>query len=114
MKIHYLEIVTPEVDAVCAAYAAAHAVQFGAAEAAFGNARTTVLADGGRLGVRAPMHAGELPVTRPYWLVADIEAAVAAIVLLGGTILVSPMQIAGNGICAIYRHGDIEHGFWQL
>jgi uncharacterized protein len=29
MKIQYLEIVTKEVDAVCAAYASAHSVQFG-------------------------------------------------------------------------------------
>lgn len=29
MRIHYLEIVTDEVDAVCAAYAAANGVAFG-------------------------------------------------------------------------------------
>jgi hypothetical protein len=36
MKLHYLEIVTSEVDAVCAAYAATHGVQFGAPEARLG------------------------------------------------------------------------------
>jgi hypothetical protein len=41
MRIHYLEIVSTEVDAVCAAYAAATGVQFGEPDAGLGNARTT-------------------------------------------------------------------------
>ena len=47
MQIHYLEIVTKEVDAVCAAYAAANGVQFGGADAGLGNARTAALPGGG-------------------------------------------------------------------
>ena len=40
MRIHYLEIVTKEVDAICAMYAAAHGVQFGKPDVGLGNART--------------------------------------------------------------------------
>ena len=54
MQIHYLEIVTKEVDAVCAAYAAANGVQFGKPDAGLGNARTAPLPGGGLVGVRAP------------------------------------------------------------
>ena len=58
MHIHYLEIVTKDVDAVCATYERLHGVTFGAADAGLGGARTAPLPDGGMLGVRAPM---ELP-----------------------------------------------------
>jgi hypothetical protein len=78
MKIQYLEIVTPDVEAVCATYAAAHRVSFSDPTPALGNARTAKLADGGLLGIRAPMHEAEKTVVRPYVLVDDIEAAVAA------------------------------------
>ncbi len=50
MQIHYLEIVTKEVDAVCAAYAAANGVQFGEPDAGLGKARTAPLAGGGLSG----------------------------------------------------------------
>jgi uncharacterized protein len=39
MQIYYLEIVTKEVDAVCAAYAASNGVQFGEPDAGLGKAR---------------------------------------------------------------------------
>jgi len=83
MHIHYLEIVTKDVDAVCAAYAAAHGAQFGEPDAGLGHARTTALPGGGLLGVRAPMHPTEEPVVRPYWLVDNVEAALAAAVQAG-------------------------------
>jgi uncharacterized protein len=66
MQIHYLEIVTREVDAVCAAYASANGVQFGEPDAGLGGARTASLAGGGLVGVRAPLRATEVPVVRPY------------------------------------------------
>ena len=40
MQIYYLEIVTKEVDVVCAAYTAANGVRFGKPDAGLGNART--------------------------------------------------------------------------
>ena len=114
MQIHYLEIVTKEVDAVCAAYTVANGVQFGEPDAGLGNARTAALLGGGMVGVRAPMHESEEPVVRPYWLVADIEAAVAAAVEVGGEIAHPPMEIPGHGTFAIYIQGGIHHGLWQL
>lgn len=113
MRIQYLEIVTRDVDAVCAAYAAAGGVPFGKPDAALGNARTAALPDGGRVGVRAPMRETEEPVVRPYWLVSDIEAAVAAVVEAGGEVAHPPMEIPGHGTFAIYIQGGIHHGLWQ-
>ena len=113
MQIHYLEIVTKEVDAVCAAYAAANGVQFGKPDAGLGNARTAPMPGGGLMGVRAPLRETEEPVVRPYWLVDDIEAAVAAAVKAGGVIAHPPMKIPGHGTFAIWLQGGIDHGFWQ-
>ena len=114
MHVHYLEIVTKEVDAVCAGYAAATGVQFSGPDAGLGNARTAALPGGGLLGVRAPMHESEDPVVRPYWLVDDIEAALAAAVKAGGMIAPPPMEIPGHGTFAIYIQGGIHHGLWKL
>ena len=113
MQIHYLEIVTKEVDAVCAAYAAVNGVQFGEPDAGLGNARTAPLPGGGLLGVRAPMHDAEEPVVRPYWLVDDIEAAVASAVEAGGEVAHPAMELPGHGTFAIYIQGGIQHGLWQ-
>lgn len=114
MKVRYLEIVTPNVDAVCAAYAAAHGAKFGAPDAGLGNARTAALPGGGLLGVRAPMHVSEQPVVRPYWLVDDIHAAVAAALAAGAVVAHPPLEIPGHGTFAIYIQGDVHHGLWQL
>jgi predicted enzyme related to lactoylglutathione lyase len=113
MQIYYLEIVTKEVDAVCAAYAAANGVQFGEPDTGLGKARTAPLAGGGLVGVRAPLRANEEPIVRPYWLVDDIEAAVARAVKAGGVIAHPPLKIPGHGTFAIYIQGGVNHGFWQ-
>jgi predicted enzyme related to lactoylglutathione lyase len=114
MQVHYLEIVTPEVDATCATLEKLHGVSFGAPEAELGNARTAALAAGGLLGVRAPMHAAEEPVVRPYVLVDDIAAAAKAAEAAGGEIAHPPMEIPGHGRFAIFIQGGIHHGLWQV
>lgn len=114
MQIQYLEIVTKDVDAVCAAYAAMNGVQFGEPDAGLGNARTAAMPGGGLVGVRAPLRANEDPVVRPYWLVKDIEEAVAAVVQAGGHVAVPPMEIPGHGTFAIYLQGGNDHGLWQI
>jgi predicted enzyme related to lactoylglutathione lyase len=114
MKLHYLEIVTPEVDATCATYAKVFDVTFGEPEPGLGDARIATLAGGGMIGVRAPMHASEDPVVRPYMLVDDIEAATGAAAESGGEIAHPPMEIAGRGRFAIYIQGGIHHGLWQV
>lgn len=114
MKVHYLEIVTPDVDATCRLYERIHGVVFGESVASLGGARTAQVAAGGKIGVRAPMHGGEKPVTRAYVLVDDIQAAVGAAAEAGAMVIVPPMKIDGHGQCAIYMLGGIEAGLWQV
>lgn len=114
MKVHYLEIVSPDVEAVCRAYEAAHGVTFDAPDDALGGARTAALTDGSIVGVRGPLRESEEPVVRPYWLVENIEEALAAVVAQGVEVAVSPLEIPAKGTFAIYIHGSIQHGLWQL
>lgn len=114
MGIHYLEIVTEDVDAVCAVYEAASGLKFGEPDPGLGNARTAALPGGGMVGVRAPLRASEEPVVRPYWLVEDIEAAVEAAVEAGAELAHPPLEIPGHGTFAIYFEGGNQHGLWQL
>lgn len=113
MHQQFLEIVTTEVDAVCELHSEIHGVKFGEPEQALGGARTTKLGDGGVLSVRAPMHEGENPATRPYMLVDDLDAAVEAVKKAGAEILVPAMEIPGHGTIALYKIGGNEAGLWK-
>ena len=75
MKVHYLEIVSHDVDAVCKAYEIAHSASFSEPDEFLGGARTCTLLDGSIVGIRGPLRDTEEPVVRPYWLVDDIEQA---------------------------------------
>ena len=114
MQVHYLEIVTPEVDATCATYSQLYGVQFGDGDPGLGNARTAALSNGGMIGVRSPMHELEEPVVRPYLLVEDIDVAVETAVNAGCEIAHPPMEIPGHGKFAIYIQGGNHHGLWQI
>lgn len=114
MQVQYLEVVTPDVAATCSTLEKVHGVSFGEPVAALGNARTATLKDGGRIGVRAPMHAEEQPVVRPYVLVEDIEAAVKAAEAAGGVFAMYATEIPGHGKFAIYFQGGIQYGLWEL
>jgi len=114
MKVHYLEIVASDVNAVCAAYEAAHFIKFGSADPLLGGARTAPLPDGGSIGVRGPLRDTEEPVVRPYWLVDDIEAALVAALQQGALIAHPPLKLPGKGMFAIYIQGGVHHGLWQL
>ncbi len=113
MQIHYLEIVTRDVEAVCASYTATCQAKFGEPVPEYGNARTAQLANGGTIAVRAPMRDDETPVVRPYLLVDDIQSAVESATSAGGEIAVPPMEIPGRGMIAIYFLGGNEHAVWQ-
>jgi len=113
LMVHYLEVVTPEVDATCDVLSKAHGVVFGEPVLELGNARTAELADGGRIGVRAPLRETERPVVRPYVLVEDIDAALQAAVEAGAEAALPRMEIPGQGTISIYILGGIEHGLWQ-
>ena len=113
LRVHYLEIVTPDRDATCELLQKVHGVTFGEPVVALGNARTARLAEGGRLGVRAPMHDAEEPVVRPYFLVDDLQGAVEKAAACGGEIAVPPMEIPGAGEFAIYFHTGNQYGLWK-
>lgn len=89
MQVHYLEVVTPDVEAVCAAYAAAHGVEFGGPDAGLGGARTARMTEGGH------------------------RAAVDAAVKAGAVVAHPPLEIPGHGTFAIYIQGGVHHGLWQ-
>jgi predicted enzyme related to lactoylglutathione lyase len=114
MKLHYLEIVSLDADAVCKAYETAHSVRFGKPDELLGGARTCVAPDGSHIGVRGPLRETEAPVVRPYWLVEDIEQAIVGVKAQGAEIAVPPLEIPGKGTFAIYILGYVDHGFWQL
>lgn len=113
MQIHYLEIVTPDVDATCTTLGGQHDVAFTDPAAELGNARTAELADGTLLGVRAPMHDQEQPIVRPYLLVDDLDAAVEAAKADGAEFAMEPTEIPGRGRFAIYFQGGIQYGLWE-
>ena len=114
MKIQYLEIVSPDVGAICQTYEQLHGVKFGEPDANLGNACTAKLPNGGLLGVRAPLRDTEEPIVRPYFLVEDIEASVSKAAESGAEIALPPMELPGHGKCAIFIQGGAEHGLWQF
>ncbi len=114
IQIHYLEIVTSNVEQVCASYSQVLGVSFGDAVPELGSARTATLSNGGTIGVRAPMHDAEEPVTRSYYLVPDINKAVEQARNTGAEIAVPVMDIPGRGKCAILMYGAIQSGLWQI
>jgi len=114
MKVHYLEIVSHDVNAVCKAYETVHAVSFSVPDEFLGGARTCALPDGSMVGVRGPLRETEEPVVRPYWLVDDIDQAVSKVEAAGAEIAMPPMEIPGKGKFAIYILGSNDHGLWQV
>ncbi len=112
VNVHYLEIVTNEMDAMCRVIEQTQGVTFSEPAAELGQARTTRLSDGRLLGVRAPI-GEEQPVVRPYLLVDDIHAAVKSAEAAGAVMLMPPTEIPGQGTFAIYSLGTIEQGLWQ-
>ena len=114
IKIHYLEIVTPEVDAVCETYSQVHGVSFGTQDENLGGARTTALAGGGLLGVRAPLRVDEEPIVRHYMIVNDLETAVNTAQSAGALVAIDAMALPGHGSIGIVIQAGIEIGYWQL
>ncbi len=111
--VHYLEIVTPDVEAACQLYGTAYGWHFQAV-AELGNAFVATLPGGSLCGIRAPMHHSEKPIVRTYLRVTDIETAVQEAAQLGAKIALEPMEIPGHGQVAIYQFGGIEQGLWQV
>lgn len=114
MRIYYLEIVTPEVDAAVALYTEVYGVTFSEPNPNLGGAKTAEFDGGGMLGIRAPLRDTENPVVRPYYLVENIEDAVASASRAGAEIAMAPTDIPGSGKFAIFIQGGIETGLWEV
>lgn len=112
--VHYLEIITPDVEAARRLYSEAYGWQFQAMVPELGNAYVATLPGGSLCGIRAPMHEQELPIVRTYLRVTDIAAATARAAELGAMVALEPTELPGHGTIAIYIHGGIEQGLWQV
>jgi predicted enzyme related to lactoylglutathione lyase len=112
--VHYLEIVTPDVDAVRAAYERCYGWRFTPMGPELGHAFVAELPNGARCGIRAPLRASETPIVRTYVRVNDIERATETARASGATIALPPMEIPGHGTIAIYILAGVEHGMWQV
>ena len=55
MSLHYLEVVTRDVDGQCSVFERAHGLSFGPAVAELGQARVAEAPSGHLVGVRAPL-----------------------------------------------------------
>ena len=112
--IHYLEIVAQDAEAARDFYSAAYGWQFAESAPELGGAFVASLPNGSLCGIRASMHEQESPTVRTYIRVADVESAVAKAAELGATIALGPTELPGRGTIAIYIHGGVEQGIWQL
>ncbi len=113
-SIHYVEIVTPDVEAVRALYETCHGVRFQPKDPVLGNAHVAALPAGPLCGIRAPMHSAEKPVVRTYLRVNNLANSVQLAAVRGANILLERMELPGRGIIAIYEQGGVEHGLWQV
>ncbi|MDE3245626.1 MAG: hydroxylase [Acidobacteriota bacterium] len=112
--IHYLEIVTPDVDAARMLYSTTFGWRFDSPVPELGNASVATLPGGSICGIRAPLHAEETPVVRAYFRVADLETATREAERWGAKILLESMDLPGWGRISIYELGGLQQGLWQV
>jgi len=113
VRVHYVEIVSSDMDAQSAALERVHGVSFGPAVADLGNARVAEAPDGSLIGVRAPLAEHEQPIVRTYLEVDDIARAVKEAEAAGAAIAYPPTQQGDTGTWAIYVLGGVQIGLWQ-
>lgn len=113
-SLHYLEIVTPEVNQTADIYRSQFGWHFGEPIAELGNALVANLNDGSRCGIRAPMSPAESPKVRIYLRVDSIADHVRQLAQSDAEVLLDRMEIPGHGTIAIYQMGGVEHGLWEL
>lgn len=113
LRIHYLEIVCPDVAKQCATLERLHGLSFGPPMADLGQARVAKAADGSLIGVRAPLAAHEQPVTRTYLEVADIARAIKEAEAAGAEVAYPPTKQGDTGTWAIYFLDGVQIGLWQ-
>jgi predicted enzyme related to lactoylglutathione lyase len=113
MAVHYLEIVSNDVDALTGLYQRIHGLSFGPPDPDLGQARVATRADGTLVGIRQPLAAHEEPIMRTYLVVDDIELAVKAAEECGAITAYPPTRQGQRGTFAIVIHGAVQHGLWQ-
>ena len=113
MIVHYLEIVSDDVDTLIALYQRMHGLAFGPPDADLGQARVATRADGTLVGIRKPLAAHEQPIVRTYIAVADIQEAVKNAEACGALVAYPPTPQGQRGTFAIVIHGGVQHGLWQ-
>lgn len=113
MSVHYLEIVSDDVDASTALHQRLHGLTFGPPDADLGQARVATRGDGSLVGIRKPLASHEEPIVRLYTEVEDIQRAVKEAEELGATIAYPPTLQGKRGTFAIFFHGGVQHGLWQ-
>jgi predicted enzyme related to lactoylglutathione lyase len=113
MAVHYLEIVSDDVDALAALYQVMHGLSFGPPDADLGQARVATRADGTLVGIRKPLAAHEQPIVRTYLAVEDIQQAAKKAEENGAVVAYPPTQQGKRGTFAIVIQGGVQHGLWQ-
>ena len=113
MAVHYLEIVTDDVDTLVGLYEQVHGLSFGPPAPDLGQARVATQSDGTVLGIRKPLAAHEQPIIRTYLEVKDIQRATKKAEESGATLAYPPTRQGDHGTFAIVIQGDVEHGLWK-
>jgi uncharacterized protein len=113
MTIHYLEIVSPETDALIAVLEAVQGLSFGPPDPDLGQARVATRSDGTLVGIRKPLAAHEAPIVRTYLAVDDIESAARKAEEHGAIVAYGPTRQGARGTFAIVLHGGVQLGLWQ-
>jgi predicted enzyme related to lactoylglutathione lyase len=113
VAVHYLEIVSDDVDALTALYQRVHGLSFGPPDPDLGQARVATRADGTLVGIRRPLAAHEQPIMRTYLAVEDIQQAVKDAEESGALVAYPPTRQGQRGTFAIAIHGGVQHGLWQ-
>ncbi len=113
MAVHYLEIVSEDVDALTGLYHRTYGLSFGPADPDLGQARVATLPDGSLVGIRKPLAAHEQPIMRTDLAVDDIQRAVKEAEGAGATVAYPPTRQGKRGTFAIVIQGGVQHGLWQ-
>lgn len=113
MQVHYVEIVSNNVDGQCKVLEALHGLSFGPEVSDLGQARVATTASGTLVGVRAPLAEHEHPIVRTYFAVNDIAEAVKAAETAGAVIAYPPTKQGETGTWAIYILDGVQIGLWQ-
>jgi predicted enzyme related to lactoylglutathione lyase len=113
MAVHYLEIVSTDVDALTELYQRMHGLSFDPPDPDLGHARVAAQADGPLVGIRKPLAEHEQPILRTYIAVEDIQQAIGEAEESGAMIAYPPTRQGHQGTFAIVIKGGVEHGLWH-